>query len=247
MTDPADDDQVEAISDDDPITTARADGRTALTEGEAKRLLADRGIAVPDGEVVRSADDAVEAAERIGYPVVAKVASPSVQHKSDWAGGAGVAVDLETADAVRVAAGRIFAAADTREIDAEVLVEAAADLEGGVEVIVGGTRDPSFGPTVLVGLGGVAVEVLQDTSHRLAPISTAEALEMTHELDASPLLDGYRGGPTVDRIAVAETVRTVGELLTERETIREIEINPLLAHTDGTLALDALVVLEDGN
>ncbi|QSW97682.1 acetate--CoA ligase family protein [Haloterrigena alkaliphila] len=229
----------------DPIEAALAEGRTALTEAEAKGLLAERGLTVPDGETVRSPDAAVEAAESLGYPVVVKVAAPSVQHKSEWAGGIGVHVNLEGPDAVRTAAAEILEAAAERDVDAAVLVEEAVDLDAGLEVIVGGTRDPSFGPTVLVGLGGVTVEVLQDTSHRLAPISTAEAVAMTRDLEASPLFDGYRGSPAVDREAVAEAIVTVGDLLDAREEITEIEVNPLLAQSDRAVALDALVSLDD--
>lgn len=232
------------MTDADPIEAALADGQPTLTEVDAKRLLADCGLSMPDGELVRSADAAVDAAERLGYPVVAKISAPTVQHKSEWADGAGVAVGLENADAVREAADRILAAADEHDVDATVYVEAGADLEAGLEVIVGGTRDPSFGPTVLVGLGGVAVEVLQDTSHRIAPISTTEALEMTHDLEASPLFDGYRGSPPVDREAVAEAIVTVGDLLVDREPIAEVEVNPLLVRAEDAVALDALVTLE---
>ncbi|WP_247004675.1 acetate--CoA ligase family protein [Halosolutus gelatinilyticus] len=229
----------------DPIQAALADGRTALTESEAKGLIADRGLPVPGGETVGSADDAVEAAARLGYPVVVKVASPTIQHKSEWADGAGVAVGLDDAGSVRAAATRIFEAAADRGIDAAALVEEGLDVEAGLEVIVGGARDPSFGPTVLVGLGGITVEVLRDVSRRIAPVSTAEAVEMTCELEASPLFDGYRGAPAVDRTAVAEAIVTVGDLLVEREAVREVEVNPLLARSDGAVALDALVSLED--
>ncbi|ELY50908.1 acetate--CoA ligase family protein [Natronolimnohabitans innermongolicus] len=227
------------------LETARDEQRTALTEAEAKGLLAERGLSVPDHETVDSPEAAVEAAEEIGYPVVAKVSAPSVQHKSEWGGGVGVAVGLENPESVRTAAADIFDAANGAGIDASVLVEEGADLEAGLEVIVGGTRDPSFGPTVLVGLGGITVEVLQDTSHRIAPVSTAEAVEMTRELEASPLFDGYRGSPAVDREAVAEAIVAVGDVLDEHESIREIEINPLLAESDRAVALDALVSLDD--
>ncbi|WP_226008375.1 acetate--CoA ligase family protein [Natrinema salinisoli] len=227
------------------LKIARNEQRSALTEAEAKKLLADRGLAVPDSETVDSPKSAVQTAEKIGYPVVAKVASPSVQHKSEWGDGVGVNVGLKNSESVRTAAEDIFDAADQQEIDADVLIEAGVNLEKGLEVIVGGTRDPSFGPTVLVGLGGITVEVLQDTSHRIAPVSTAEAVEMTYELEASPLLDGYRGSPTVDREAVAEAIVTVGEVLDENEEIREIEINPLLAESERAVVLDALVSLED--
>jgi acetate---CoA ligase (ADP-forming) subunit beta len=227
----------------DLLEPALAAGRTSLTESEAKQLLAEQGLSVPSGETARSPGAAVDVAERLGYPVVVKVAAPSVQHKSEWSGGIGVNVDLETPEAVRTATERIFDAADRQGIDGDVLVEEAVDLDAGLEVIVGGTRDPSFGPTVLVGLGGVTVEVLQDTSHRIAPVSTAEAVEMTRDLEASPLFDGYREAPAVDRRAVAEAVVTVGELLDSHEEIQEIEINPLLARSDRAIALDALVSL----
>ncbi|WP_436348321.1 acetate--CoA ligase family protein [Natronorubrum sp. FCH18a] len=226
------------------IQTVLEEERTTMTEAEAKELLDEQGLSVPTGEIVHSLDAAVDAADEIGYPVVAKVASPLVQHKSEWGNGVGVNVNLEEADAVRTAAERIFEAAQRQGIDVAVLVEEAVDLEAGLEVIVGGTRDPSFGPTVLVGLGGITVEVLEDTSHRLAPISTAEAVAMTRELEASPLFDGYRGSPAVDREAVAEAIVTVGELLETHEEIREIEINPLLARSDRAVALDALISLE---
>ncbi|WP_408960220.1 acetate--CoA ligase family protein [Natrinema sp. 74] len=233
------------LAESDVLEAVRGEQQTTLTESEAKELLDEAGLAVPRGRTARSPDDAVEAADEIGYPVVAKVASPSVQHKSEWGNGVGVNVNLEGPDAVRAAVAEILETAEREAIDAAVLVEEAVDLEAGLEVIVGGTRDPSFGPTVLVGLGGITVEVLQDTSHRLAPISMAEAVEMTRELEASPLFDGYRGSPAVDREAVAEAIVTVGDLLDEREAISEIEVNPLLARSDDAVALDALVSLED--
>ncbi|MHC3439894.1 acetate--CoA ligase family protein [Natrialbaceae archaeon A-gly3] len=227
------------------LETARDEQRSALTEAEAKTLLAEWGLSVPDGETVNSPEAAVRAAEEIGYPVVAKVASPSLQHKSEWGDGVGVNVNLENPQKVRTAAADILDAAGRQGIDVAVLIEEGIDLEGGLEVIVGGTRDPSFGPTVLVGLGGITVEVLQDTSHRIAPISTTEAVEMTYELEASPLFDGYRGSPKVDREAVAEAIVAIGKVLDENEKIREIEINPLLAESDRAVALDALVSLDD--
>ncbi|KDE59155.1 acetyl-CoA synthetase I subunit beta [Halostagnicola sp. A56] len=221
--------------------------RSTLTESEAKELLADHGLSVPDSRLVRSPEAAVDAATDIGYPVVAKVSSPAVQHKSEWAGGRGVAVGLESPEAVRDAAAAILEAIDEQGIEGSVLVEAGVDLEAGIEVIVGGTRDPSFGPTVLLGLGGVAVELLEDTTHRIAPISHAEAVEMTYELSSSPLFDGYRGGPTVDRDAIAETIQTVSELLAANEDIADVEINPLLAREDAAIALDALITRTDGD
>lgn len=227
----------------DAIEAARSAGRGVLSEAEAKRLLADAGVEVPAFRVVDTATDAVAAAEAVGYPVVVKVASPSVQHKSEWADGAGVALNLDTGAEVRAAAERVLEAADRAGIDASVLVEAAADVDAGTEVIVGGARTPSFGPTVLVGLGGVFTEVLEDVSHRLAPIERTEARAMIDELAGARLLAGYRGRPPADLDALADVVVAVGDLLDGHDEIAEIDVNPVLATEDGAVALDALVVL----
>ncbi|MCD2203404.1 acetate--CoA ligase family protein [Halobacterium sp. KA-6] len=230
---------------EDPIAAAQADGRTTLTEAEAKSLLADAGIETPAFSVAADSDAAVEAAADIGFPVVVKVSSPSVTHKSEWADGAGVAVGLDSAEAVRAAADAIFAAADARDIDADVLVEEARDVDAGTEVIVGGLRDPSFGPVVLTGLGGIFTEVYEDTSHRIAPIDAAEAREAIEELTAIELLEGYRGRDPADVDALAEVVAAVGDLVDEHEAISEVDVNPVLATEEGAVALDALVVLEE--
>jgi acyl-CoA synthetase (NDP forming) len=227
-----------------PILAAREDDRQTLTEAEGKRLLASVGIETTRFTVCPDADAAVEAADEIGYPVVVKVSSPAVTHKSEWAGGVGVAVGLDDAAAVRSAATEIFDAADERDVDAEVLVEEAADLDAGTEVIVGGVRDPSFGPVVLTGLGGVFTEIFEDTSHRIAPIDRAEARSAIEELQAVELLEGYRGSDPADVDALAAAVAAVGDLVVE-QPISELDVNPLLAATDGVIALDALVVLEE--
>ena len=231
------------MSDPDPIAAARAEGRTTLTEAEGKRLLASAGVETTDFRVCADADAAVEAAAEIGYPVVAKVSSPQVTHKSDWAGGVGVAVGLDSAEGIREAAEEILAAATDQGIDAAVLIEEAVDLNRGIEVIVGGVRDPSFGPVVLTGLGGVFTEIFEDTGHRIAPIDHAEARSAIEELQAAALLAGYRGSDPADIDALASAVVAVGDLVTEH-SIAELDVNPLLATTDGVISLDALVVLE---
>jgi acyl-CoA synthetase (NDP forming) len=230
---------------EDPIAVAQADGRQTLTEAEAKRLLSNASIQTPAFTVVTDPGAAVDAAADIGYPVVAKVSAPSVTHKSEWADGAGVAVGLDSPDAVRDAVDAIFMAAETHGIDADVLIEEAHDVDAGTELIVGGLRDPSFGPVVLTGLGGVFTEVYEDTSHRVAPIDRAEARAAIHELTAINLLEGYRGREVADLDALADVVTAVGDLVDERDAIAEMDVNPVLATHDGAVALDALVVLED--
>lgn len=232
------------MSIQDPVERALAQDRTVLTEPEAKALLAEVGIETLAGGVATTPEAAVEQAGEIGYPVVAKVASPAITHKSEWADGAGVAVGLADADEVQSAAERILAAAAEQEIDASVYLEKAADVDAGTEVIVGGLRDDSFGPTILVGLGGVFTEVYEDTAHRLAPLSPRQARDALDELQAMQLLTGYRDRPAADVEALAEAVAAVGELLAQRDAIAEIDVNPVLATATGAVALDALVVLE---
>ena len=221
---------------------ARAEGRTVLTEVESKRLLADAGIAVPAFEVAESVDEAVASADEIGYPVVVKVASPDVQHKSEWRGGIGVSVGLDSRAAVWEAADRILAAAADEGTEAVVLVEAAADVDTGTEMIVGGVRKPAFGPVVVVGLGGVYTEVLEDVTHRLAPIDQRDALTMVDDLEGARLLRGYRDRPPADLVALADAIVAVGDLLVEEDAIAEIDVNPMLVAADGVTALDALVI-----
>lgn len=227
------------------IERVRADGRAALSEAEAKDLFAEVGIPVTEHAVVASADEAAEAAERIGYPVVAKVASPAVQHKTEWADGRGVQVGLADEPSVRSAVDDILEAAADRGVDADVLIEEQLDTETGTELIVGGLRDRAFGPVVLVGLGGVFTEIFEDTSHRLAPLTEEEAATAIEELRAVELLRGYRGAPPADVDALARAVRQVGDLVAEHDAIAEVDVNPLFATEDGVVALDALVTLTD--
>ncbi|UIP01482.1 acetate--CoA ligase family protein (plasmid) [Halobaculum sp. CBA1158] len=245
--DDADDTDADDTDADDanPVAAALADGRTTLTEAESKTLLRGAGVETTDFVIADDADGAVAAAEEIGYPVVLKVSSPAVTHKSEWGSGAGVAVGLDSAEAVRSAAERIETEAEAAGVDARLLVEELADTDAGTEVIVGGLRDPSFGPVVLAGLGGVFTEVFEDTSHRLAPVDRAEAREAVESLTAARLLAGYRGSEPADLDALADVVVAVGDLLIEHEAIVEVDVNPVLATGEGAVALDALVVLDD--
>lgn len=229
----------------DPIDRALEEGRRRLTEAEGKEVLEAAGVPVPDYQVVADAEAAVEAAETVGYPVVVKVSSPAVEHKSEWADGAGVTLGNGDPDAVRAAARDVLAAGEETGTDVEVLVEAEADRPGATELIVGGTRTDSFGPTVLLGVGGVLAEVLEDTTHRLAPLTESEVRDALGELAGSDLLAGHRNRSPADLDALAAAVVDIGDLLVDREAIREVDVNPLLAGPDRALALDALVVLAE--
>jgi len=223
-----------------------ADGRGAADPGEpwseaaARNLLASSGVPVVPGELVNSADEAVAAARCLGLPVVLKVCSAQIAHKSDIGG---VAVGPGTEEEVRAAYARVRAAGEVvpgARIDG-VLVSPMRT--GGVELIAGVTADPTFGPVLAVGLGGVWVEVLRDTSLRKLPVDPGEVKRMLSELRGSPLLVGGRGGRPVDLDALAEVICLVGDAAVGLDgSLRALEVNPLWADGNRIEALDVLVV-----
>lgn len=200
-------------------------------------LLDAYGIPRLAARVAESAEDAAAAAERIGFPVALKIVSPDITHKTEVGG---VALGLRHPRAVREAAAAILGRVATERPEAVIrglLVEAMAPA--GKEVLLGGVRDDQFGPLVMVGLGGIYVEVFADTAARLAPVSSVEALVMLDELKMAPLLRGTRGEPPVDRDALAAIVGRFSQLLVDLPEIREIEINPLTVGPDAAVAVDA--------
>ena len=212
-------------------------------EFHAKKALAAAGISVPREEVVGSADEAVRSARATGYPVVLKIASEDIAHKTEIGG---VALDLADDEAVRQAYGRIMDNARTRAPAARldgVLVAPMA--HGGVELIAGVSRDPVFGPVVMVGFGGIYAEILKDVAVQVAPVSEEEALHMIRGLRMFPLLDGARGRPKADVAAAARTVARLSEFACRHAAdVAEIDMNPILVRPEGegVLVLDALMV-----
>jgi hypothetical protein len=211
-----------------------------LPERESLELLRGAGLSVTAAIAVPDGDGAVEAARPLdGHAIVLKLDALDLPHKSDLGL---VRLGLTGDDAVRGAAGDLFATARRHGIDARgLLVQPMADA--GVEIIVGMRRDPSFGPAVVVGLGGVLAEILDDVAIRLAPIRQDEALAMLGELRGARVLDGVRGRAPVDRDAVAELIVALARLGDARPDILEIDLNPVIASPDGAVAVDALVVL----
>jgi acetyltransferase len=212
------------------------DGRH-LGMPELAPLFTAYGIDCVEGRVAKSADDAAAAAERVGFPVALKIVSPDITHKTEVGG---VALDLRDRLAVGAAAtamlGRVAAARPQAALHG-ILVQRMAPT--GRELLLGGVRDAQFGPLVMVGFGGIYVEVFADTAARLAPISAPEALAMLDELKVAPLLRGTRGEPPVDREALAEIISRFARILVDLPELAEIEINPLTAGPDGAVAVDA--------
>lgn len=220
-------------------------GRT-LSEYESMKLLGEYGIPLPRGDVAQSAEQAVEIAEGLGYPVVLKVASADIAHKSDMGG---VKLRLMDSDAVRNAFDEILDNARKHAPGAKVDgVFVQKMLEPGLEVIIGVNNDPQFGPCVLCGLGGVFVEVFKDTALLPAPVSEAEARGMLESLRSLPLLSGYRGAKPRDIEALAKTIARVSEFASaHRDSLRELDLNPVFIYEQGrgVCAADALVVLSE--
>ena len=211
-----------------------------LSEHESLGLLRDAGLSVTASHAARDVETAVAAARSLGgAPVAVKIDAPDLAHKSDLGL---VRLGVTGDDRVRAAAAGLLAAARSHGLDIRgLLVEPMAGP--GVELIVGLRRDPSFGPVVLVGLGGVLTEVLDDVAIRLAPVDRDTALGMLDDLRAARILDGVRGGPAADRAAVADLVMALSRLGDARPDILEVDLNPVIASAAGAIAVDALVVL----
>jgi len=222
------------------IERAKAENRP-LVEPEAKEILRLYGIPVPDFKVATNEEEAVKFAREIGYPVVMKIVSPQIIHKSD---AGGVKVNIKNDEEARKAFREIIENARRYKPDADIWgVIIYHMLPKGKEVIVGMIRDPQFGPAIMFGLGGIFVEILKDVSFRIAPISREEALEMIREIKAYPILAGARGEKPVDIEALADIIVKVGELALELPEIRELDINPVFAYEDSAIAVDARMLL----
>lgn len=218
-----------------------ADGKGSLVEPEVKDFLRGFSVAVPRSFVEADLDKAAVRAEEIGYPLVLKVVSRDIIHKSDVGG---VAVGLRDEKELRHAWNEMYVSIAEQQPFANIegfLVEELAPR--GVEVIVGALRDEQFGPAVMFGMGGVAVELIKDVSFRLAPLSEAEAIEMMKECKGFPLLTGFRGNPAKDIEAVAKVIVTLADIISESRLVKEFEINPLVVHEKGCIALDARAIL----
>lgn len=212
---------------------------TTLSEAESKALLARHGVPVPDEALVASPEDAAEAADRIGYPVVVKLCGQAIAHKTERGL---VKLNLHDAGAVSAAARELLAAARPEDGDVGLLV--GAMVSGARELIAGFIRDGEFGPCVMLGIGGIFAEALGDVAFRLAPLEPVDADELIEDLASQALLGAVRGEPPVDRAALARILLGLAEVGGGDERIRSIDLNPLIVAGGGIpTAVDALVEL----
>lgn len=225
------------------LAKARSEGRTLLSEVEAKEVLREAGVPVTATTLATSADEAVAQAEAAGYPVVLKVVSPDISHKSD---AGGVKLNLKSGEDVRTAYSQVLESCEAHVPGARITGVAVQHMAPqGTEVIVGMTTDAQFGPVMMFGLGGIMVEVLKDVSFRLVPLEAKDARQMIGEIKGKPLLEGVRGQPPADTRALEDTLLKVSKFVEEHPEVRELDLNPVFAYPEGAVAVDARIVVSE--
>lgn len=219
-------------------------GRVSIGDAEARDILIAYGLEVPPSRVAETADQAVDIASEMGYPVVLKIASPDILHKTDVGG---VKINLQDATDVRDAFDLIVYRAQRYLPEARIWgCQVQKMVPEGLEVLIGMNRDPQFGPLMTFGLGGIYVETLKDVSFRVAPFSRQEAHDMLDEIRARALLDGVRGAPAVDKEALVEALMRIAQLVLDFPVIAELDINPFIVYEQGRggTAIDMRLILE---
>lgn len=224
------------------INQAKKENRKTLLEPEAKTICIEYNIPVTKFNLAKNDKDAATQASQIGYPVVLKIVSPDIIHKSD---AGGVMLNLKTPAEVVDGYNKIIENAKKFKPDAKivgVLVQEMAPQS--TEVIVGAIKDPHFGQTLMFGLGGIFVELLKDVSFRVAPITAEDAKEMIVKLKAYPLLNGYRNTPPADIDALVAILCNTSSLVMDYPEIKELDLNPVMAYSKGAKTVDARIILE---
>jgi acetyl-CoA synthetase (ADP-forming) len=232
----------EVVMSSSTVKKAIEEGRTSLFEFEAKELLSSVGIPVTKSVLATTVEEAVNQAKKIGFPIVCKIVSPDILHKSD---AGGVKVGIKTLDETDKVFAEIISNAKRYKSDATitgVLIQEMAPQ--GREVIVGAIRDPQFGPALMFGLGGIFVEVLKDVAFRIAPLSEYDAKNMIKEIKGYPLLKGVRGESPIDEQALVKILLGVSKIVSSNSEISELDLNPVFAYEKGAIVADARVLLE---
>lgn len=224
------------------LDLARIEGRSVLTEIESKELLKQAEIPVVETRLAKSKKEAIRISKELGFPVVLKIASPDIVHKSD---SGGVKLGVANATQVGKAYSEIMSSIKEKYPDAAIQGLAIQRMAPpGLEVIVGMSKDVQFGPVLMFGLGGILVEVLKDVSFRIVPITRRDAAEMIREIKGYPLLEGYRGQEPADISALEELMVKVSQFVEQNPEIKELDLNPIFAYRDRAIAVDARIILE---
>ena len=222
------------------VEQARNAGRTALFEYESDEIAKLYNIHVPRAGLAKSEKEAVDLSRKISYPVVMKILSPDIIHKTD---AGGVVLNIKSAAEAMNAYSSILKNVRRFNKNAAIVgVYVQKMAPSSHEFVVGATRDPQFGPTVMFGLGGIYVEIFKDVSFRLAPLSKEEALEMIDETKSSKLLEGFRGEKPLDRESAAEVIQQIGNMMNDISEIESIDLNPLFIYPKGVIAPDVRII-----
>jgi len=224
------------------IQTALKNGRVNLLETEAKAICADYRMPIPPFELVKSAEQASSVAQKLGYPIVLKIVSQDILHKTE---AGGVLLGIQNPVEVRNGFLRIMNSAKRYNPRAKlegVLIQRM--VPQGREIIIGGLMDPQFGQTLMFGLGGVFVEIFKDVTLRIAPIVEQDAREMIHEIKAYPVLKGYRGQPPADEDIIVEILLKASDLMMENPDINQMDLNPVMIYDKGASIVDARMILQ---
>ena len=224
------------------INKAYKNKRKFLLEPEAKTVCMEYDIPVTKFKVAKNEAEAVKFSKELGYPVVLKVVSPDVIHKSDVGG---VIVNLKTTEDVKNAYKQILENVKNHKPKAKIVGVLIQEMApSSTEVIVGAIKDPQFGPALMFGLGGIFVEVLKDVTFRVAPVTEDEAREMITEVKAYPLLKGYRNLPPADIETIVKIIQNTSRLVMEHQEIKELDLNPIMVYEKGAKTVDARIILE---
>ncbi len=227
------------------IEDVLAQGRKSLVEFEAKEILKAYGLPVPNEKLAKTLEEALRYAEEIGYPVVLKLMSPQILHKSD---AKVVLLNIKNPEELKEKWEEIHENARKYRPDAEILgVLVAPMLKVGREIIIGVTEDPQFGHALMFGLGGIFVEVLKDVTFRIIPVEEKDAWKMLREIKGYPILAGARGEPPADMKAIVDLMLKVSKLIDDlRDYIKEMDLNPVFVYPEGegAVIVDARIILK---
>jgi acyl-CoA synthetase (NDP forming) len=224
------------------INQTKKENRKALLETESKTICTEYGIPVTKFNLAKNEKEVAAQADQIGYPVVLKIVSPDIIHKSD---AGGVIVNLKTPAEVAGGYNKIIENVKKYKPDAKIVGVMVQEMAPqSTEVIVGAIKDPQFGQTIMFGLGGIFVELLKDVNFRVAPITAEDAKEMITRLKAYPLLNGYRNTPPADINALVSILLNTSRLVMDYPEIKELDLNPVMAYPKGAKTVDARIILE---
>ena len=224
----------------EPFATAYNEGRYFLLEHEALKVFESIGVIFPPNKLVKNVDEAVTFAKKIGYPVVIKAMSPKILHKSDYKA---VIIGIDSDEALKNQFNDMESRLKKHDL-VGILVE--KQVKKGTEILIGMNIDPTFGPVVAFGIGGILVEAIGDVSFRVCPTTKERALRLIDEIKTQKMLNGFRGLPPVDRDALAEMIVQVSQLAIDLDKyIKEIDLNPVIANEDGVYGVDARIILKE--